>query len=150
MPQSLASLNIHLVFSTKDRRRYLSDAVRDPTHRYMATVLTNMRCHVVLLNSVEDHIHLLFDLGRTNSISKVVEEVKKSSSKWMKTQGPPFASFSWQEGYAAFAVDATSVTNVREYIANQQEHHRGEGFQDEYRQLLSAHGVKFDERYIWD
>src|SRR6185295_7148426 len=104
MPQSLARLHIHLVFSTKHRVPFLHDSVRDSLHRYMAIVLKNLRCPPTLINSVEDHVHILFNLGRTVAVSAAVEEVKKSSSKWIKTQGADFAGFAWQGGYGAFAV----------------------------------------------
>ena len=150
MPQSLARLHIHLVFSTKNRERIITDAVRSPLHAYMATVLQNLGCAPVLINSVEDHAHLLFDLARTISISQAVEDVKKSSSKWIKTQGPEFAGFAWQAGYGAFAVSESNVETVRTYIANQREHHRTKTFQEEYRAFLERHKVAFDERYVWD
>lgn len=150
MPQSLARLHIHLVFSTKNRERIITDDVRSPLHAYMATVLQNLACAPVLINSVEDHAHLLFDLARTISISQAVEDVKKSSSKWIKTQGPEFAGFAWQAGYGAFAVSESNVETVRAYIANQREHHRTKTFQEEYRAFLERHSVAFDERYVWD
>ena len=150
MPQSLARIHLHLVFSTKHRERVLTNDVRPTLHAYMATVLDNYGCHPELLNSVEDHIHLLFQLGRTVAISKAVEEVKTTSSKWLKTQYPVLQSFAWQSGYAAFAVETASVIRVREYIANQAVHHRAETFQDEYRRFLTDNGVAYDERYMWD
>jgi REP element-mobilizing transposase RayT len=150
MPQSLARLHIHLVFSTKNREPLIADPVRDSLHRYMASVLQKLGCVPVLINSVEDHAHLLFDLARTISISQAVEEVKKSSSKWIKTQGPEFAGFAWQAGYGAFAVSESNVETVRTYIANQREHHRTKTFQEEYRAFLERHNVAFDERYVWD
>ena len=150
MPQSLARLHIHLVFSTKNREPLITDSVRDSLHAYMATVLQNLGCTPVLINSVEDHAHLLFDLSRTVSISQVVEDVKKASSKWIKTQGAAFAAFAWQSGYGAFAVSESNVETVHEYIANQREHHRKKSFQDEYRQFLERHRIAFDERYVWD
>ena len=150
MPQSLARLHIHLVFSTKNRERIITDDVRSPLHAYMATVLQNLGCAPVLINSVEDHAHLLFDLARTISISQAVEDVKKSSSKWIKTQGPEFAGFAWQAGYGAFAVSESNVETVRAYIANQREHHRTKTFQEEYRAFLERHNVAFDERYVWN
>src|SRR5580700_5976489 len=131
MPQSHARLHIHLVYSTKNRARMINDLVRDPLHRYTATVLKNLKCHPVLVNSVEDHIHLLFDLARTIAVSKVVEEVKSASSKWIKTQGREFGLFAWQAGYGAFAVGAGDVEAVCKYINGQQEHHRTETFQNE-------------------
>ena len=150
MPQSLARLHVHLVFSTKNREPLITDAVRESLHAYMATVLQNLGCAPVLINSVEDHIHLLFDLGRTVAVSQAVEDVKKSSSKWIKTQGPGFAGFAWQSGYGAFAVSESNVEAVREYITTQREHHRKKTFQEEYRQFLERHRIAFDERYVWD
>ena len=150
MPQSLARLHVHLIFSTKHRERLITDAVRASLHAYMSTVLQNLGCAPVLINSVEDHVHILFELARTVSVSQAVEDVKKSSSKWIKTQGADFVEFAWQAGYGAFAVSESKVPTVREYIARQQEHHRRKSFQEEYRAFLERHGVAFDERYVWD
>ena len=150
MSQSLACLHIHLVFSTKNRERVLRDPIRPPLHAYMATVLQNLGCPAQLINSVEDHAHILFDLSRTVAVSQVVEDVKKSSSKWIKTQGPEYARFAWQGGYGAFAVSESNVPSVCEYIANQREHHRLKTFQEEYRAFLERHRIAFDERYVWD
>lgn len=150
MPQSLARLPIHLVFSTKNRERIITDSVRDSLHAYMATVLENLGCHAHLINSVEDHVHILFELARTVAVSQAVEEVKKASSKWIKTQGAELAGFAWQAGYGAFAVSESNVPAVREYIAGQQEHHRLKSFQEEYRAFLQRHRIAFDERYVWD
>ncbi len=150
MPQSLARLHVHLVFSTKNRDPLITDGVRGSLHAYMATVLQNLGCAPVLINSMEDHIHLLFDLARTVAVSHVVEDVKKSSSKWIKTQGEVFATFAWQAGYGAFAVSESMVETVRNYVANQAEHHRKRTFQDELREFYKRHRIVFDERYIWD
>jgi REP element-mobilizing transposase RayT len=150
MPQSLARLHIHLIFSTKHRERLISDAVRDSLHAYMATVLQNLGCAPTLINSVEDHVHILFEIARTVSVSQTVEDVKKSSSKWIKTQGTEFAGFAWQAGYGAFAVSESHVPIVRDYIAGQREHHRVKSFQEEYRAFLEKHRVAFNERYVWD
>jgi putative transposase len=150
MPQSLAHVHIHLIFSTKNREPLLNDSIRDPLHRYLAVVLRNYGCPADLINSIEDHIHILFDLGRTASISQVVEEIKTTSSKWLKTQTPALNHFSWQAGYGAFAVSESNLDTVRQYIANQREHHRTKSFQEEYRAFLTKHGVTYDERYVWD
>ena len=150
MPQSLARLPIHLVFSTKHRQRVITDALREPLHAYMATVLENIGCHAHLINSVEDHVRILFELARTVAVSQVVEEVKKASSKWLKTQGAALGGFAWQAGYGAFAVSESNVAAVRHYIADQREHHRAKTFEEEYRAFLARHHVAFDERYVWD
>lgn len=150
MAQSLAKLHIHLVFSTKRREPLLFNTLRDPLHRYMYAILKEYGCMPVILNSVHDHVHILFELGRTISVSNIAEEVKKSSSKWIKTQGDNLLHFRWQAGYGAFAVSAWDVNEVRNYIEYQQEHHKDLTFADEYRQLLDKHGIKYDEKYIWE
>jgi REP element-mobilizing transposase RayT len=150
MAQSLARLYIHLVFSTKQRTPLLHDAIREPLHRYMAAVLQNFGCPPVLINSMTDHAHILFELGRTVAVSQAAEEVKKSSSRWIKTQGVIYSFFAWQGGYGAFSVSTANVTMVRDYIANQQAHHQFMSFQEEYRAMLAYHHVAFDERYVWE
>ena len=98
MPQSLAALHVHLIFSTKDRTPFLIENVRSDLHGYVAGILKETNCHPIIINSMEDHIHLLFDLGRTVAISKVVEASKTGSSKWLKTRDPKLAQFAWQSG----------------------------------------------------
>ncbi|MEX1042000.1 MAG: IS200/IS605 family transposase [Pirellulaceae bacterium] len=150
MPQSHARIHIHLIFSTKHRERFISDMVRDPLHKYMGTILKDLGCAPVLINSVEDHIHLLFDLGRMTTVSGAVKGVKETSSQWIKQFGAEFQQFAWQAGYGAFAVSQSKVESVRRYIANQQEHHRHKSFQEEFRRFLERHKVEYDEQYVWD
>ena len=150
MPQSLANLYVHLIFSTKERFPFLSKEVLPDLHGYMATVLANLNSPAVLINSVEDHVHVLFNMGRTVTLAQVVEDVKKSSSKWIKTQGTKFGQFAWQAGYGGFSVSESNVPKVANYIRNQEEHHRVKTFQDEYREFLTKHKIQYDERYVWD
>jgi putative transposase len=148
MPQSLAKVYVHLVFSTQKREPCLNETIRPALFAYLAGILPNHDCPAVKISGVADHVHVLFVLARTVTLSKVVEEVKKGSSKWLKTQGLP--AFAWQAGYAAFSVSASQVEAVSQYIENQEEHHRKTTFQDEFRQFCQRYGVKLDERYAWD
>jgi putative transposase len=153
MPQSLANLAVHIVFSVKDRRPLLEDADRDRFHAYAIGTLDQLDCPCIEINSEPDHVHLLCNLARTMSVADLLEKFKASTSKWIKKLGPPYAGFSWQGGYAVFAVSQSQVELVRNYIRRQQEHHRGSRalpFQDELRVMLTKHGVSFDERYVWD
>lgn len=150
MPQSLAGVNIHIIFSTKHRAPMLVDRIREDPHRYIAAAMRNLSCPADIVNSVEDHAHILCALSRTITIAKLVEEVKKSSSKWMKTQAEHLADFAWQAGYGVFGVSASNCASVRQYIANQREHHRRMSFQEEFRLFLQRHCLEFDERYVWD
>jgi REP element-mobilizing transposase RayT len=150
MPQSLANLYVHLIFSTKDRFPFLSPKIRPDLHAYMATVLANLNSPAVLINSVDDHVHILFNLGRTVTLAQVVEDVKKASSKWIKTQCPNLATFKWQAGYGEFSVSESTIPKVANYIRNQAEHHRVKTFQEEYREFLEKHKIRYEERYVWD
>lgn len=151
MPQSLARVVLHLVFSTKNRVAFFKEPeLRDRLHGYLAGTLQALGCEPILVNGADDHVHILCNLGRTMSIAGLVKEVKNGSSKWMKEQGAAFAGFYWQGGYGVFSVSESNVAKVREYVANQEAHHRKVSFQDEFRALCRRHGVEMDERYVWD
>jgi putative transposase len=150
MAQSLSKVLVHLVFSTKNRERVLTDEVRSELHPYMNKVLVEMDSPAIVIGSVEDHIHILFRLSKNHALCKVIEEVKTSSSKWIKTKGVPFQNFHWQNGCGAFSVSQSNVEEVQAYIANQKEHHRTKTFQEEFRTFLKKYEVDFDGRYVWD
>jgi REP element-mobilizing transposase RayT len=150
MPQSLSRILIHLVFSTKHRVRILDSKIRSELHPYLAAVLTNNDCPSLRVGGVEDHVHLFFGLSRTLTVAQVVETIKTSSSKWIKTKGSEFSQFHWQGGYGAFSVSESVAKEVIHYIMNQEEHHRRRTFQEEFREFLKRHNVAYDERYVWD
>jgi len=150
MPQSLAALIIHLIFSTKNREPFLTSEITTELFPYLTTVFQTLNCPALAVNGAPDHVHCLFLLSRTAPLCDVVEEVKKSSSKWLKTKAPRFENFHWQAGYGAFSIGQSQVESVRAYIASQEERHRTQSFQDEYRAFLTKYQVAFDERYVWD
>ena len=150
MPQSLSRILVHLVFSTKNRERVLTPALQTELHPYLAGTLDNIQCPSLQVGGVEDHVHLLFGLSRTRSIAEVVETLKTSSSKWIKTKDVRQVGFHWQSGYGAFSVSQSDADTVVAYIRNQAQHHQKMTFQDEYRRLLVRYQVAFDERYVWD
>jgi len=151
MPQSLANVVVHLVFSTKDRRPLLRDMpLRQAMHKYLGGVSNSLKCGPVVVGGVEDHVHILARQARTISISEWVKELKRVTSLWAKEHDPRLAGFQWQAGYGAFSVSQSNVDRVNQYIQQQEEHHRKLDFKAEYRMLLERHGVEFDERYVWD
>jgi REP element-mobilizing transposase RayT len=150
MPQSLSFLLVHVVFSTKDRAPVLGDSIRPALHAYLATVSRNADCECYRVGGVADHVHLAMRQSRTITMAKLIEELKTSSSKWLKTQSPELASFAWQHGYGAFSVRPTDLEALRHYIDSQKEHHRKRTFQEEYRAFLAKYGIEYDERYVWD
>ncbi len=151
MPQSLVRAYLHIVFSTKNRQRFLTDkTVRQECHAYLAGACKNMGSPSIKIGGADDHVHILCFLSKTQSIADLVKELKRESSKWAKTKGPEMASFYWQNGYGAFSISPSHVEALKKYIENQEEHHRKESFQDEFRRLLTKYGLEFDERYVWD
>jgi REP-associated tyrosine transposase len=105
---------------------------------------------VLIINGTADHVHILCTLPRSIALAKLLEEVKKSSSKWIKTKGPTFQEFGWQNGYGAFSIGQSGVAQAKRYIAGQKEHHHHQTFQDEFRELLDRYGIEYDERYLWE
>ena len=119
-------------------------------HAYLATMLREQGCETLIVNGVEDHVHSLFGLSRTSSLASVVKEIKRTSSGWVKELSPQLSKFYWQGGYGAFSVSQSKLEEVIRYIEDQEEHHRQVTFQDEYRAVLKAYGIEYDERYVWD
>lgn len=150
MGQSLAQLYVHLVFSTKNRTPWLGDDTREELHAYLIGILRNLDSPSLATGSVVDHVHILLRQSRTLSLAKVVEELKKSSSKWLKTRPCQSMGFGWQTGYGAFSVSASMVPAVVAYIGDQTAHHQRHTFQEELRSILRLHDVAYDEQYLWD
>ncbi len=152
MPQSLAKVLVHIVYSTKARRPWLQDdEVRKQLYAYKATILRdNVDTPALIIGGVEDHIHALCLLSRKFAIKNVIEEAKTETTKWLKKQGPQYADFHWQAGYGIFSVSESNAEQVRHYIADQVRHHKKLTFQDEFRILCKRHGIEIDERYVWD
>jgi putative transposase len=132
MSQSLANIVVHLVFSTKGRRQLLRAEERGELHAYITGILKNLQSPLIEINSVRDHIHILFVQSKNHAPAKIVEEVKTSSSRWLREHYASYADFAWQAGYGEFSVSPIHVESVREYIRQQPEPHRQEDFQTEY------------------
>ena len=152
MPQSLAKVIVHIVYSTKHRRPWLHDPrIRSELYAYNATVLQNdVDSPAILINGIEDHIHILCCLSRKFAIMDVIKASKTETAKWLKKQGQGLDDFQWQAGYGAFSVSPSNIEQVKRYIASQEEHHKRMSFQDEFRELCRRHGIEIDERYVWD
>lgn len=150
MPQSLSNVLVHTVFSTIDRLPLIPGDVRQDLYAYLGGTFCNLNCQPVQIGGTADHVHILFRMTRTSSLSGVVEKMKSASSKWVKTKGGVPADFRWQAGYGAFSVSPEREARVAAYIRDQERRHERLGFQDELRALLAEAGLEFDERYLWD
>ena len=150
MSQSLSSILVHLVFSTKNREPFITPIIEAELHPYMAKILRELKSPSLAIDGTTDHIHTLFSLSRTVTVADLVEELKTSTSKWIKTKGQEFRNFHWQRGYGAFSIGQSNVEILKRYIRNQKAHHRRVTFKDEYRKFLKSYGIEYDERYVWD
>ena len=151
MPQSLANMIVHLVFSTKDREPWFADVDKmNSMHAYLGGISAKQECPTIAIGGVADHVHLLARIARTISIADWVKELKRASTVWLKEEWPEFEPFHWQAGYGAFSVSQSNTYAVVAYVQNQAEHHRTKTFQEEYRSILRKHGIEWDERYVWD
>jgi REP element-mobilizing transposase RayT len=148
MSQSLSNILIHLVFSTKNRVPLITSGVEDELWRYLSGTSLGVGCPAHRIGGCPDHVHIACSLGRTVAVSDLVEAIKTSSSKWMKTRGVP--DFAWQNGYGAFSIGQSQLDDLKAYIDGQKQHHQRRTFQDEYRAFLKNYEIPYDERYVWD
>jgi len=148
MPSTHVSLHCHIVFSTKSRFPFIEVDWRPRLHAYLGGVVRTLGGTPLTIGGVADHVHLLVGLKATHSLSIVLREIKVGSSKWIHDE-VKLSKFAWQEGYGAFAVSASELESVANYIRDQETHHRKVTFQEEYVAFLKKQNVEYDERYIW-
>lgn len=149
MPHTYSNLWLHLVFGTKDRRPLIAATWRHRLHEYLGGIVRGMDATALEINGSEDHVHLLVRIKPIHRIDYFLRDLKAEATGWLHKQGLS-AVFSWQRGYGAFTVSESQIGNVRRYIASQEEHHRRETFEDEFKALLKAHSIEFEEKYLWE
>ena len=150
MPQSLSKVYVHITFSTKNQRNLIDDEIQDSLFEYLGGICKGMQCNPVKIGGYKNHVHILCVLSRKVAQMKLLEEIKKQSSKWIKTKGGKYSNFYWQDGYGIFSVNPTQVDVVTRYIENQKAHHQKLTFKEELLAFLRKYGVDYDERYLWD
>ena len=151
MSQSLVQIYVHIVFSTKNRQPFLPDSIfRNRVHAYLAEICKKLESPAIIVGGVADHVHCLCRLSKTSDVSSLIRDLKRDSTNWIKLENPRLHDFHWQNGYGAFSVSPGHVEPLKEYIANQEEHHKTESFQNEFRRVCGKYGVEIDEKYVWD
>jgi putative transposase len=150
MPQSHCHIIVHIVFSTKDRRKLITAAVRPQLHAYLSAVVRDLGCECYRVGGIEDHVHLAIRISSQTQIATLIEKIKVPTSQWMKKQGPGLRLFSWQRGYGAFSISPQYREELFRYIDHQEDHHRTVTYEDEFRGFLKRYEITYDERYVWD
>lgn len=149
MANTYTSLYYHIVLSTKNRVGYIKPAIEQRLWEYIGGIARDNKMTALQIGGVEDHMHALVAAPPALAPSKIAQLLKGGSSLWMHTEFPEVRDFAWQDGYGAFTVNKSIVSDVERYIRNRREHHRQRSFQEEYREFLQKHGVDYDERYLW-
>lgn len=140
----------HCVFSTKERRPFITPELRERLWPYLGGIARENGIKAVSIGGVADHVHLLLSLPATMAIAKAMQLIKGGSSKWVHETFPDQRAFAWQEKYGAFSVSVSQVDKIVHYIEHQEAHHRKMSFQEEFIALLKKHGMAYDERYLWE
>ena len=148
MANTYTCLHYHIIFSTKDREPWLRKDAQPRVWSYLGGIARENHINPLCIGGMEDHLHMLLGLPPNLSVSDAVKRVKGGSSLWVKETFPGCLSFAWQDGYGAFAVSKSLLTEVDAYIRGQAEHHRFRTFREEYCAFLDKHGISYDERYL--
>jgi len=147
MSQSLVKILVHIVFSTKDRADLIPAELENELYMYIHGIIAKHNAKLIIAGGTANHVHLLVSIGK-NEISKLIGDIKRSTSFWLKKKS--FRGFYWQRGYGAFSIGQSQVASVSRYIQNQKAHHKKDDFQKEFRELCRRYEVEIDERYAWD
>ena len=150
MRHTFTKLVYHCIFSTKGRRAFINETMRERLYSYIRGILERNEAHALAIGGVADHVHLLIEASPAVSVAGMMRIVKTNSSKWIRATFPTHADFGWQTGYGASSVRSSAVPDVIRYIDNQAENHRSRRFEDEFVEFLRRHGLDCDERYVWD
>lgn len=150
MPGTYSQLLLHVVFSTKGRTAWISSEVAQRLYPYIGGIVRAEKGVLYDIGGVEDHVHLYLRWRTDGSVSDLMRTVKARSSKWVHDTFPSLAAFAWQEGYSVFSVSKSQQEAVKKYIAQQEEHHKKVDFKSELLRILRAHGIEFDEKYVFD
>lgn len=148
MAQSLSKLYVHIIFHTKYNQDLIDKDIETELYSYIGGIIKANESFPIKINGTENHIHILATMSKNIALSKYVEEIKRNSSRWIKTKGEKYRDFAWQGGYAGYSVSQSVVEIVKRYIDNQKEHHKVVSFQDEYKKFLEEYGVDYDDNYL--
>ncbi|MGZ2370466.1 IS200/IS605 family transposase [Ancylomarina sp. YFZ004] len=151
MGQSISQLYVHLTFSTKDRKPYIQEIWELKLYACFSAVFQKYKCPILRINSVTDHVHILFCLSKDQALSSLVDELKEESTKWIKSIGNINKDFEWQDGYGAFSVSHFQVDVVTRFIQNQKKHHDNKTYKEEVDEIMEQFGViEYDASYFWN
>jgi len=149
MSQSLSKLFVHIIYHIKNKNAYIRNEEKNELYSYIGKITKDLDSIPILINGVENHVHILCVMSKNIALSKLIEEIKKNSSRWIKKFGPHYSYFEWQGGYGGFSVSPSICEKTKKYIENQEERHKKISFQEEYLLFLKEYGIDYNEKYLW-
>ncbi|MEN8117353.1 MAG: transposase [Bacteroidota bacterium] len=149
MSQSLSKIFIHIVFHIKSNSCKIRAEEKQELYAYIGSIIKDNNSIPILINGVEDHVHVLCVMSKNIALSKLVEEIKRHSSRWIKHKDSYYSTFAWQGGYGGFSVSPSLHDTTKRYIENQEQHHKKVSFKEEYLMFLKEYGIDYDEKYLW-
>lgn len=142
---------IHVVFSTKNQANLIDERIAPLLYTCIEGVLWEpYHSPALATGGGSDHVHILLGLSRTVTLDVLVREVKERSAVFMRSLGEKYKNLEWHEGFAAFTISRSDAKEIETYILRQREFHAKTSFQDEYRLILTEHGIEYDENEMWD
>ena len=150
MAQSLSKLYVHLIFHIKYTSVKIREADEQRLYSYMGSVIKTNNSIPIVIDGVEDHVHILCAMSKNIALAKLLEEIKRHSSRWIKDIDNYYKTFAWQGGYGGFSVSPSLHDRTKRYIENQKKHHKKVTFQEEYLMFLNEYGIEYDEKYLWN
>ncbi len=149
MSQSLSKLYLHIIFRIKNEGIKIRKKDKQDLYAYIGSIIKDRQSIPIIINGVEDHVHVLCVMSKNISLSKLVEEIKRHSSRWIKTKDSYYLGFEWQGGYAGFSVSPSIHDKTKQYIENQEQHHKKRDFKEEYLIFLKEYGIEYNYDYLW-
>jgi len=149
MSQSLSKLYVHLIFHIKDSLVPIINEDKIDLYAYIGSIIKDNSSIPIIINGTSDHVHILCVISKNIALAKLIEEIKRHSSRWIKTRGSHYKQFAWQGGYAGFSVSQSLHDKTKFYIRNQEQHHKKMTFKEELIAFLKEYGIEYDERYLW-
>jgi REP element-mobilizing transposase RayT len=149
MAQSLSQLFVHIIFHIKNNSCTIRKEEKEHLYAYMGNIIKDNESMPILINGTEDHVHILCVMSKNIALAKLIEELKRHSSRWIKTKNQHYTNFAWQGGYGGFSVSPSLHDKTKHYIENQEQHHKKITFKEEYLLFLKEYGISYNEQYLW-
>ena len=150
MPKTHTQIYVQYIFTVKGRQNFISIENSDKLHKFIRGIVEKRKSTLLAINNTSDHMHILVSIDPNYSFSKLIQEIKAGSSKYITDQKWLPGKFQWQSGYGAFSYSKSHIDNVINYINDQEHHHQKKTFREEYIEFLDKFSIEYDQKYLFE